>query len=266
MERRIHRSLLGLVLLSAGTYGWQAFLPGDAFPVSWHFHRGVFVAVMMGSIPATILLVLPLRLLLGRGRDRLVWIVKPARTFLHQSDQPVDGVLARARTRLEQLGFTCEAADGAAGTPRVVFHKAKAPKVVKFTDHAFSGGLTLRREGGATHAEATIVFEDTVVVETGESDRILALARYLVGAEPELRTATIPFTLVCGVVIAVSQALLRPIPALEPWMAYHALSITLAAVGMILLGGYPILQNRSENYGVGLGLVGLVTALFPLFA
>ncbi len=254
------------MLVSAGAYGWHAHLVGAGFPVSWHFDRAVFVAVMFGSIPASVLLMLPLRLLLSRGRGRLVWIVSPARSFTHQSDAPVETVLERARTRLEQLGFTCEAVDGTAGSTRLVFHKPKAPKVVKFTDHAFSGGLTLRPDGAATQAEATIVFEDTIVVETGESDRMLALARYLVGAEDELKAATIPFTLACGVVIAVVTALLRPVPALEPWMSSQALSLSLASVGMILFGGYPILKNRAENYGLGLAAVGLLAAVLPLVA
>lgn len=263
VERWIHHFLLGLLLVGAGWFGWSAQLHG-AVAVPLRFNNLVFVAVLMASIPANMLLILPLRLLLSRGGDRVIWIVNPARTSTYQTAEPVETVLARARSRMEALGFTIEAGDAAGSVQRLLFRKAKQKKVVKFTEHAFTGELAARREGPATRVDTTLVFEDTVVIESGEGERLRALARYLSGAEDKLQVATMPFTMVCGVVIAIAQLGLRPVAAFEPWLAPNGVSISLAAIGMILLGGHPILRDRAENHGLWLGLLGLGAAVLPV--
>lgn len=264
VERWIHHCLIGLLSAGAGWFAWSLQVRGvDVGIVPWRFNNLVFVGVLVASIPATMLLVLPLRLLLARGNGRVLWIVNPARTVAHRTTESEETVVARARSRLEELGFSVETGDADAGQ-RLLFRKAKEKQVVQFSAHAFTGELTARREGSSTRVDATLVFEDTVVVETGEGERLQALARYLAGEAEDLKVATMPFTMVCGVVIALAQVALRPVAALEPWLVQHGLSLSLAAVGMIVLGGHPILRNRAENYGLSLGLLGLGAAVLPL--
>lgn len=265
MERRLYWGFLGLLVAALGWFGISAAVSGAVEPpATVQFNRLVFVAVMTGSIPVTILLFIPLRLLLRAPAGRMFWIKHPSRTTEHLGPESAAVAVARAQERLAALGFTMEPpAVSEAGT-QMPFRKAKAKEVVSFVDHAFGGELLVSPGAGGTRVIATVTFEDTVVVESGERERLAALAGYIAGAVAELKVAVLPFTMLCGVVIAIGNLVLWPVPGLHPWLAAHELTIALAAAGMILFGGYPILRNRAENYGLPLALLGLVAAFLPL--
>jgi uncharacterized membrane protein len=109
-----------------------------------------------------------------------------------------------------------------------------------------------------------LVFQDTIVLESGEQERLTALARYISGATDELNVASLPFTMLCGVVIALLNLGLWPVPAARLWLEPHQLNIALAALAMMLVGGFPIVRKRAENHGLLLGLLGLVATILPL--
>jgi hypothetical protein len=265
MERRLYWGLLGLLMAALGWFGVSSAVSGAHEPLApVRFDRLVFVAVMMGSIPVTIFVFIPLRLLLRAPGGRMFWIKHPSRTIEHLGREPATEAVARAQERLTALGFTVEPpAVGEAGT-LMLFRKAKAKEVVSFVDHAFGGELLVSPGAGGTRVIATVTFEDIVVVESGERERLAALAGYVAGAVTELKVAVLPFTMLCGVIIAIGNLILWPVPGLHPWLAAHELSIALAAVGMILFGSYPILRNRAENYGLPLALLGLAAAFLPM--
>ena len=267
MERQLYRWMPVLLLVALGWFGVAAFSPGTG---GWlgplRFHQGVFVLVMFGSIPATILLFLPLRLTLGAPRGRLFWIKHPAQTVEHVTGDPVSTIASQARTRLEQLGFTVQSTEENGAQTKILFNKPKEKKVVRFIDHALAGELLLRRETGRTKVRTTVTFLDTVVLESGEYERMAALGRYVAGSVAELNVAVLPFTMLNGVVIATVNLMLLSVASWRTRLAPHELDITLAAVGLILFGGLPILRNRGENYGLLLGLLGLGAAILPLLA
>jgi len=267
MERRLYWGMFGLLLAALGGFGFSVMGSGVGDGVElphFGFNRLVFVGVMVASIPFTVLLFVPVRLLVRAPGGRMFWIKHPTRLQEHVGPEPSAAVAGQARQRLEALGFTVEAADSGEAGARILFHKAKAENVVSFVDHAFNGELLVASEGNGTRAIATVTFADTIVVESGETERLAAFAGYLAGARPRLEVAVLPFTMTCGVVIAMTNLVLCAIPAWRPWVVPHGLSIALAAAGLILFGGYPILRKRGESYGLPLGLLGLAAAFVPL--
>lgn len=257
--------MFALLLLAAG---WFAIRNSVAdFSAGYRllaFNRTVFITAMLLSMPTTVLLFLPVRMLMSGSGKRVFWIKHPARTIEEWTDEPLDKIGQTARQRLDALGFTVHLAEESPDGARILFTKPKAEKVVRFVDHAFDGELVVRRASGRNQLSATVVFRDIVLVESGESERLAALARYLAGATTDLQVAILPFTMLCGVVIAALNLALLPVDGLRPWLGSQQLSIALAAVGLILFGGFPILRNRGENYGLPLGVLGLTGAVLPL--
>ncbi|MBL9216761.1 MAG: hypothetical protein JNG83_14890 [Opitutaceae bacterium] len=265
MEKHLYRGALVLLLAAMVWFGVFAASPEAHSSIgSVRFNRALFVGVMLGSIPATVLLFLPLRVLLARAGGRVIWIKHPTKTIDETVDLPLESVLAEATRRLGELGFTLESSEATATEARIVFSKPKSPKVVRFVEHAFKGEWVARRESGRTRVVTTLVFQDIILLESGESERLHALARYLGGVAPVLQVATLPFTLVCGIVIALTNLALLPVDSLRPWLTPNQPAIVLGALGMILLGGYPILKHRGENHGLPLGVLGVVATLLPL--
>ena len=268
MERRVYRGMLGLLLLALGVFVWSAWTRGAHGVVfEARFHRWAFTAVMLASIPGTMLLMAGLRLVLGASAGgRMFWIKHPARTVLRETDEDVAVILQRAEARLAALGFTVVPGDASGATRRLVFSKPKLPKVERFVDHPLQGELEVQRDHGRTRAAATLIFQDIIVVDSGEFERLDAIAGYILGSTEELNVPTLPFTMVCGVMIAVANAGLWPVAAARTWLVAEQFSVMFAAVAMILFGGYTIVSHRKESHGLLLGVLGLVAAITPLFA
>lgn len=265
MERRLYQGLIGLLLVAFLLGGFHAFRNGiHPFSSGIMFHQPVFLGVMMASIPVTVLLMLPLRMILCGQRTGIFWIKHPSKTVEHETADPVGLVVTNARKRLELLGFVVTGEEGTDTERRLLLGKEKKEKVTAFIDHGFSGELLVRQESGRSRVLTRMVFEDTIVLESGEQERLAALARYLSGASNELSVSILPFTMVCGVTIAVINLGLWPVDAIRPWLAPYELTIALAAAGLILFGGYPLLTKRDENHGLPLGLLGLAAAFLPL--
>jgi len=265
MERRLYHGLLGLMLVALLWGGFHVYTTGiHGFSGGIRFNRFVFLMVMMGSIPVTMLLMLPLRMILCGQLTGIFWIKHPSKTVEHETADPVGLVAQKARQRLDGLGFVVTGEEGTDTERRLLLGKGKKEKVTGFIDHAFTGELLARQESGRSQVVTRLVFEDTIVVESGEQERLAALARYISGASDELRVPVLPFTMVCGVTIAVLNLGLWPVASVRPWLAPFELSIALAAVGLILFGGYPIVSKRAENHGLLLGLLGLAAAVLPV--
>jgi hypothetical protein len=221
---------------------------------------------MFASIPGTLLLMGALRLLLGGFGRRGFWIKHPAATVAHESVETPGTILKEASQRLAALGFVVEEAESSGEGRRLRFSKPKQKHVARFIDNAFTGELTVGPAQGVTPATATVVFRDIVLVESGESERLGNLAGYLLGVGDTLEVKTLPFTMLCGVVLATVNLALWPVPALHGWLAAQQLAFGLGAGGMILIGGYTIVRHPRESHGALLGALGMMAAVAPLFA
>jgi hypothetical protein len=213
------------------------------------------------------LLLAGLRLVLGASAGgRAFWIKHPARTVVRETEEEPAAVLARAEQRLVSLGFTVEPGEAEGSARRLIFSKPKQPKIERFVDHALQGELAVRRENGRALASATLIFQDIIVVDSGEFERLDAIAGYILGSAGELSVPILPFTMVCGVMIAVANAGLWAVPAARGWLVAEQYSIMFGALAMILFGGYTVVTRRKESHGILLGGLGMVAALAPLFA
>ena len=109
---------------------------------------------------------------------------------------------------------------------------------------------------------------ELVLVDSGEHEAIRRYADYLVGINPGEFTKDVPFTLVCGICLAVASAIFAPIFFGfygTDWEAMY-FSQGLASAVMILVGSVPLITKRRESKGFylsvcGLGLSGILVSL-----
>ena len=263
MEKWLQRTVIVLLAAAVGHYIWHFHFSGaSTFPVAWRFNHVVFTAAMMLSIPATVILLSPFRILLGGMGGRIIWLVNPARTVAMRISRPPELVLQQAKQRLLKMDFLVEEEPSAA-KGRLLFHRKKGEAVHSFIEHSFSGEVRAVRSGEASEVAVTLLLEETLVIETGELERMRLLAGYIGGEADELNIATLPFTLLCGVVLSLINISLLPFEAFQAWLVPHQLSLNLGVAGLILMGGYPIITKPKESYGWPLGLMGLLAALLP---
>src|SRR5437868_6406981 len=142
---------------------------------------------MVAGAPAAMLmeLLIEVAAALLRGRvPRLGLMLKhPAAMATNAPPEPVDAAMARVAQRLAALGFTHEAHVPADRPGAVVVRASKTADARQqaFLDHKFEAVVMLSPStaGPGTDVAATVSQIDTILIDTGERERLRRLAEYL---------------------------------------------------------------------------------------
>jgi hypothetical protein len=221
------------------------------------FSQGLFLAALVGSMPLTLAVNLCIAMLFGPTAKRRFWIVRPGSSQEAESGQTPEACFDLVTQRLTQLGFKYHEDPPAAGAARNLrFTKGQANPLNCFLDHAFNGSITISPSEyrDATHIRAQVVFEDTLIQETGEQGRLDELSRYF-----SLRTKTVDlrsllFTLGSGLILAFSTTVVGFL-ACTTRVVDAAWCYTLgpATLGMLFFAWLGI--KKSAGFAIGKRLV-----------
>ena len=221
-----------------------------------------FPLVAFLSIPAVIILEILLRWVLDRDNPPKVWIKQPSVRMEINFGQNFDDWLKPFAARLNRLGFLLNR-DHESGVFTLSKPKSKSG-VHLFLDHRFNGSLTARKTNFGWTGQLELVMDDILLVETGETIKLKALADYLAGlaAEPTIRDVHLVMLngLICGVALHVLIYL--RLSGLAD-LTFLVLPCALAAVLLVLAALLIMSLNADKYVGYRLAVNTLVLAATP---
>ena len=237
-------------------------MPPDG--VMFVYRNYVFVIGLFLSIPLTLLVALVLRWVATGHLRQILWIKQPSVSVRLERAAAAAETAVLLRQRLAACGFAVKEEAGPAGEAVFDFVKPKAPRTYSFIDHGFRGTISLAGADARTEAAVTLTFDDVVLIESGEYDRLRALARYLVGLEAGLTARQAPLTLLNGATLAMANLLILILGLLDhPAWVPPTFSTSLAAAALCVWGLVVVLKDREHLEGLGLGAAGLAAAVVP---
>ena len=198
---------------------------------SFAFNPFVFSIFCFVSIPLSLLVDAVLIKLFDTTSSLRFWVVKPADEVRHLLSMPVQNgevlfedlqqrtrlksILDMTQARLEELGFESPVTADASGGSVIAFRKAKRDPVLSFIDHSFFGEAQVRLLGAAVEVRVRTTFDDTLLLETGEFERIRALGNYISLKSPKFSYQNVPLIVYCGVNLALVTSIVAMVPYLN---------------------------------------------------
>ena len=247
---------------------------------SFVFHPILFAVLLFLSMPLALLVDAVLIKLVDPSSPLRFWIVKPTDEVrqlrslpVQDGEVPFKGLLERTnlyqaaeriKGRLAELGFQISEEKGADATV-LAFHKEKSTPVLSFIDHSFYGEVRLGILDAAVAVNVRTTFNDTLLLETGEFERIHALCDYLSLKSSTFSYVSVPLLVYCGLNLAFVTSILAIVPYLNLGNLFLT-CLSLAAAGMIVAALVLMQKKRDQVFGYRLAFAGLFLAALPLVA
>lgn len=250
---------------------------------SFAFNPVPFTVVCALSIPLALVVDIVLIKMFDTTSGLRLWVVRPTDEARHLLSMPVqDGkvlfeellqktylkkIVQQIQARLAEFGFESDITTDASDASVITFRKAKQNPILSFIDHSFFGEAHVKLLGSAVDVYVRTTFDDTLILETGEFERIRALCNYLALKTQQFSYQCVPLTLYCGVNLAFLTAIVATIPYFSRHFGNLLLTcLALAALGMIV-AGLVLMQRKKEHlFGYRLAFAGLYLASVPFAA
>ena len=259
--------------------------------------RAIWLLVLLAALPLTLALHLLVDALAALARGHLptarLFVKHPTASASNHLAGPPEAAARQVAERMQALGFHADVApapendspegtwdaQGAEGTaatqdvgaaPAVHVRAAKAatPHGQSFLDAAFEAKVRAAGSDGdageRTRVEATVTQLTTLILDTGESQRLRGLAEYFCLRSDRFEAPVVPFLAYWGATLAwgavLGAALMRP----HAWWqqtAVVASSFTGTALCVVAL--VQAWRRPAELFGVPLALASVAAALMP---
>jgi hypothetical protein len=234
----------------------------------------------MASIPAALLAELIVEvvaaLVAGRVPRPGIFLRDATGVATSALPEPPDVVAPRVVERLEALGFTAltHTPVGPPGVLEIRSGKRADPLQQAFLDGKFSAVVTLAPLPGplpeqtGTAAAATVTFLDTIVIDTGERERLRRTAEHLCLRDAELSVPTVPFTAYAGLMLAWAPLLWLTF-ARARFDAHEAQGLAVClkgAAGFAAFSTLQILIKPKRLFGLRIVAATLLLAIAPYVA
>jgi hypothetical protein len=218
-----------------------------------------FIGTGLGSIIAVMLIEMLI------SPERKIWIKAPSVTVEHRIKGDVKEWIDRHFTRLHQAGFGYKPIDDGW---QWQIQKSKKARVHSFIDNSFSGEVRVRKDSFGNKASMTLVFNDIVIIDSGESSHLNKLASSLLDDSegPNIEpagTLTLYSSVVLGVVSHLScyaEIFFKPdfhLPVFEAAFLSAGEAVWMAVV---------ISMKRKELIGMRIALAMILAGSAPFIA
>lgn len=225
------------------------------------FDVNEFIAVLALCMPAVTVLDIALHRITGASGGIRFWVKNPVVEQRFRTPESLDASRNEVARRLKGRGFTVSAG---AETTSLRFHKPKTQPTSGFLDSAFSGNVGFVDASDGTDVDVRLEVDDTLVLETGETRVMEALARYLSLETDAFTHREVPFMLYCAAFVAFTSgtfaiATVFRSDVFGEWLtaaSVAALSLLAIALGLLL-------WDREHLEGYRLVLAGAFVAAYP---
>lgn len=196
------------------------------------------------------------------------WVVEPTANHQNRAVGSLDECMQSVKERLNYLRFESSITQDEGTENQIVeFGKPKRKQISNFLDHKFSGRAILNPSYNIVDIHTHLKFEDTLLVETGETIKLQAICEFITLKTPDLNLKGVPFTLCCGLIPAYEVIIIGLFAKNGSSISYGLLnSISAVGMGTILLSFFFALKNKRDFMGWRLAFSGLYIAAIPYSA
>lgn len=149
----------------------------------------------------------------------------------------------------------------------IQFQKAKRDSVIKFMDHAFNGEIAIFRKDTGANLKIRLTMKDTLIMDTGETNKLSDLCAHLATGSKEFASPSIPLLVNVTLSLCTMGIILGIIGSFVPsinmgWAFLFSVIGALAALVSCVM----ILFQPRALMGIRLSIMGIILGLIPIFA
>jgi hypothetical protein len=226
----------------------------------------IWVGCLSSMVVVTLIEMLYTRIFNGKT-DFKFWVVNPVAECKNPAIGSIEDCTRSVEKKLNHLGFKTKICPDVSSKPDcqiIKFDKSKKKHISHFLDHGFSGKVVLDPSLNGVDIYAQLKFEDTLIVETGETNKMYAICEFITLKNPELKMKGVPFTLCCGLIVAYATVITSFFVKTGGNLNYDLFnSLALTGIGMILLSLFFTFKNGRDFMSWRLAFSGLYLAAMP---
>jgi hypothetical protein len=226
----------------------------------------IWIGGLSSMVIVTLIEMLYTRIFKGKT-DFKFWVINPVVEFKNPAIGSIEECTRSVQEKLNYLGFEsniCPDISNKPGVQIIKFNKSKKRHISHFLDHGFSGNVILDSSLNGVDIYTQLKFEDTLVVETGENNKMYAICEFITLKNPELKMKGVPFTLCCGLIVAYATVITSFFVKIGGDLNYDLFnSLALTGIGMILLSLFFTFKNGRDFMSWRLVFSGLYLAAMP---
>lgn len=202
-------------------------------------------------------------LLRGEKYDLKFLTKYPEYRFETNTRWTFEQAVPKIKQRLIDLGFAVKAIKESDSITVLEFKKEKTELAQSFMDNTILGNVTIEKKFSRPNIKTEIIYWDMLLFDSGESEAMMALARYISLDQPYFLQQNINLTLTAGTMISFIISILfllhsTNIVKFEPSLF---ISASFGAIGMIIFGLIFNFKDRKRLIGTKIGIAGLYLAL-----
>ncbi|ELS34462.1 MULTISPECIES: hypothetical protein [Pseudanabaena] len=267
-ERLYWRISLSFILISPWILSYLSRIALNPFVTMPFFKVVVSVGLIVSNVSVFLIEILYSKIIKGKPSFKF-WIVNPTVEYRNHLQGSVMGYTQVIEQKLNHLEFQVEISQDYE-RQLISFHKLIKKPVHNFLDHAFSGKVILDPAFNGVDISVQLTFEDTVILETGEMNKLQAISEFIALKTSEIKIKAVPYTLYCSLIFAYSTTITGFLICVGWKLDYRILnSLALTGIGSILLSLF-FWFNNSKGFKdfIGWRLVfsGLYLSVMPCLA
>lgn len=202
-------------------------------------------------------------LLRGKKFDLKIGAKHPKYEFETTARMEFGQAVEEITRRLKGIGFSVNEKKESDSITVLEFKKDKTTMAQSFMDCAIRGSVRVEKKFSKPDIKAEVIYWDTLIMDSGESEAMNALARYISLDKAYFLYQNINLTLTSGTMVSFITNVLfylhyTGVRRFEPSLFVSA---SLGAIGLIVIGLFFIYKDRKYLIGTRVGIASLYLAL-----
>jgi hypothetical protein len=220
------------------------------------------ISMMVGLIAVFPFETIPV-LLRGEKYDLKIGVKRPKYVFETTAGMGFDQAVEESTRRLKEMGFSVKEKKEGGAITVLEYKKEKTAMTQSFMDNAIRGSVRVEKKFSKPDIKAEVIFWDTLVMDSGESEAMNALARYISLDKAYFQYQNLNLTMTAGTMVAFITNVLLYLhyTGVQRFEALIFVSASIGAIGLIVIGLFFIFSNKKYLTGTRIGIASLYLAL-----
>jgi len=202
-------------------------------------------------------------LLRGEKFDLKIGGKYPKYEFETTARMEFDQAVEEIKRRLKEIGFSVNEIKESDSITVLEFKKDKTTMAQSFMDSAIRGSVRVEKKLSKPDIKAEVIYWDTLIMDSGESEAMNALARYISLDNAYFQYQNLNLTMTAGTMVSfITNILLylhySGVQRFEPSLFVSA---SFGAIGLIVIGLFFNFKDRKYLTGTRIGIASLYLAL-----
>jgi len=224
------------------------------------FYYGI--SMFVGLIAVFPFEVIPV-LLSGEKYDLKIGAKHPKYEFETTAGMELGQAVEEITRRLKGIGFSVNEKKQGDAMTVLEFKKDKTSMAQSFMDCAIRGSVRLEKKFSKPDIKTEVIYWDTLIMDSGESEAMNALARYISLDKAYFQYQNLNLTLAAGTMISFILNILFYLhyTGVQRFESSLFVSAAFGAIGLIIFGLIFIFKDRKYLIGTRVGIASLYLAL-----